>query len=96
MLNIHQLLAMIGEGFGEYSDEICGAVVNIRGKGDKLALWTKHCNDGEATLNIGWDQISETTRILIFLVNNGVPLKLQYYFLRLQVDCKIIINNVCK
>lgn len=50
---LEMLLAMIGEGFGEYSDEICGAVVNIRGKGDKLALWTKHCNDGEATLNIG-------------------------------------------
>ena len=67
MLNIQQLLAMIGEGFGEYSDEICGAVVNIRGKGDKLALWTKHCNDGEATLNIGWDRPRPTIPIRIIL-----------------------------
>lgn len=31
---------MIGEQF-DYGDEICGAVVNVRGKQDKIGLWTK-------------------------------------------------------
>lgn len=33
-----QLLCLIGEMFDEYSDEVCGAVINIRTKGDKIAI----------------------------------------------------------
>lgn len=33
--DIFKLLCLIGEAF-ENSDEVCGAVVNIRGKGDKI------------------------------------------------------------
>lgn len=36
-----QLLAMIGEQF-DYGDEICGAVVSIRGKQERIAVWTKN------------------------------------------------------
>lgn len=32
---------MIGEQF-DYGDEICGAVVSVRGKQEKVALWTKN------------------------------------------------------
>lgn len=32
---------MIGEQF-TYGDEICGAVVNVRSKQEKIALWTKN------------------------------------------------------
>ncbi len=35
------LLAIIGEQFGEQGEEICGAVANIRNKGDKV--WCKFC-----------------------------------------------------
>ena len=35
-----QLLAMIGEQFSEPS-EICGAVVSVRQKGDRISLWTR-------------------------------------------------------
>jgi translation initiation factor 4E len=35
-----QLLACIGEQFTE-GDEICGIVVNVRAKQDKLCVWTK-------------------------------------------------------
>lgn len=35
-----QLLACIGEQFTE-GDEICGVVVNVRGKQDKLCVWTR-------------------------------------------------------
>lgn len=30
---------MIGESFDEYSDEICGAYINLR-RHDKINLWT--------------------------------------------------------
>ncbi|KAH9495316.1 hypothetical protein Btru_018861 [Bulinus truncatus] len=33
---LETLLCLIGEGFDEHSDDICGATVNIRTKGDKL------------------------------------------------------------
>ncbi|VVC88521.1 eukaryotic translation initiation factor 4E-1A-like [Leptidea sinapis] len=35
------ILLMIGENF-ENSEAICGAVVNIRGKFDKIGVWTGH------------------------------------------------------
>ena len=38
--NPAQLLAMIGEQFSEPS-EICGAVVSVRAKGDRISLWTR-------------------------------------------------------
>lgn len=48
-----QLLMMIGEQFEDASDEVRGAVVNIRPKGDKLALWTGHSDRREETTRIG-------------------------------------------
>uniref|UniRef100_A0A671FLZ0 Eukaryotic translation initiation factor 4E family member 1c n=1 Tax=Rhinolophus ferrumequinum TaxID=59479 RepID=A0A671FLZ0_RHIFE len=35
---LETLLCLIGESFDEYSDDVCGAVVNIRTKGDKIKL----------------------------------------------------------
>ena len=53
-LCIHQqLLCLIGEAFDEQSDEICGAVVNIRNKGDKLGVWTRDFKQQDAILKIG-------------------------------------------
>lgn len=48
-----QLLCMIGEAFGEYSDEMCGVVVNIRGKGDKVGVWTSNGANKAGTIHIG-------------------------------------------
>jgi translation initiation factor 4E len=50
---LETLLCLIGEGFDEHSDDICGATVNIRPKGDKLGLWTKDATKTEATKKIG-------------------------------------------
>ncbi len=36
------------------SDDICGAVVNIRNKGDKLGVWTRDSQKNDATLKIGY------------------------------------------
>ncbi|CAG9771228.1 unnamed protein product [Ceutorhynchus assimilis] len=46
------ILCLIGEAF-ENSDDICGAVVNIRYKGDKIGVWTQDANNGTAVLEIG-------------------------------------------
>ncbi|CAD7686321.1 unnamed protein product [Nyctereutes procyonoides] len=34
------LLCLIGESFDDYSDDVCGAVIDVRAKGDKIAIWT--------------------------------------------------------
>nr|CAG4638678.1 EOG090X0BMA [Cyclestheria hislopi] len=47
------ILCLIGEAFEEFSDEICGAVVNIRTKGDKLSIWTSDCKNREGIMKIG-------------------------------------------
>ncbi|XP_073311735.1 eukaryotic translation initiation factor 4E-2-like isoform X2 [Primulina huaijiensis] len=49
---LYTLLAMIGEQF-DYGDEICGAVVNVRTKQEKIALWTKNAANEAAQLSIG-------------------------------------------
>nr|XP_054606090.1 eukaryotic translation initiation factor 4E family member 1c isoform X1 [Nothobranchius furzeri] len=48
-----QLLCLVGESFDEASDDVCGAVVNVRPKGDKLAIWTSNCQNREAIMTIG-------------------------------------------
>ncbi|XP_069507578.1 eukaryotic translation initiation factor 4E type 1B isoform X2 [Ambystoma mexicanum] len=47
------LLCLIGEAFGDYNEDICGAVINIRAKGDKIAIWTKETDNKEAVTHIG-------------------------------------------
>ncbi|XP_032839618.2 eukaryotic translation initiation factor 4E type 1B isoform X1 [Tyto alba] len=48
-----QLLCLIGEMFDEYSNEVCGAVINIRAKGDKIAIWTREAENREGVTHIG-------------------------------------------
>jgi len=47
------ILCLIGEAFDEHSDDVCGAVVNIRPKGDKLSIWTANCKNKDGILKIG-------------------------------------------
>ena len=47
-----KLLCLIGESFDDYSDDVCGAVVNVRAKGDKIAIWTTECENREAATHI--------------------------------------------
>lgn len=53
-----QLLCLVGEAFDDYSDDVCGAVVNVRGKGDKIAIWTANYENRDAVTHIGWDVVS--------------------------------------
>ena len=38
---------MIGEQF-DHGDEICGAVVNVRARQEKISLWTKNATNEAA------------------------------------------------
>ncbi|XP_017055203.1 eukaryotic translation initiation factor 4E1 [Drosophila ficusphila] len=49
---LDMLLCLIGE-VSDHSDQICGGVVRIRKKGDKISLWTNNGKDEEAVLEIG-------------------------------------------
>eukprot|EP00899_Mesostigma_viride_P022592 jgi/Mesvir1/3517/Mv11993-RA.1 len=49
---LNLLLAMIGEQFTD-GDEICGAVVSVRAKQDRLALWTKSASNETSQCNVG-------------------------------------------
>ncbi|CAM8989503.1 unnamed protein product [Rhodiola kirilowii] len=55
---LYTLLAMIGEQF-DHGDEICGAVVNIRPRQDKISVWTKNASNEIAQTTIGslWKQM---------------------------------------
>ncbi|XVE51530.1 hypothetical protein DITRI_Ditri02bG0049400 [Diplodiscus trichospermus] len=55
---LYTLLALIGEQF-EYGDEICGAVVSVRAKQEKIALWTKNAANETAQISIGrqWKEL---------------------------------------
>ena len=48
-----QLLCLVGEAFDDHSDDVCGAVVNIRTKGDKIALWTTDYDNKDGITHIG-------------------------------------------
>ena len=49
-----QLLCLIGEAFEDLGDEICGAVINLRSKGDKLGLWTADAARADHNMRIGF------------------------------------------
>ena len=52
------LISLIGNQFGEDSEQICGAVCNIRQKGSKISLWTTNAQNEDANRRIG--QIMKT------------------------------------
>ncbi len=47
------MLCLIGEAFGDDSDTVCGAVVNIRNKGDKIGLWTQLADEQDSVIKVG-------------------------------------------
>ncbi|XP_061156531.1 eukaryotic translation initiation factor 4eb [Syngnathus typhle] len=63
---LETLLCLVGEAFDDYSDEVCGAVVNIRTKGDKIAVWTSDSENRDAITQIG----------RVYKERLGLPLKM--------------------
>jgi len=50
---LNLLLFAIGDNFGEQSEQICGIVVNIRAKGDRINIWTRDSTRKEDIMSIG-------------------------------------------
>ena len=55
---LHAVLACVGEQFDD-GDEICGVVVNVRPKQNRIAMWTKTASNEAAQVAIG-KQLKET------------------------------------
>ncbi|KAJ7538133.1 hypothetical protein O6H91_11G035500 [Diphasiastrum complanatum] len=68
---LHTLLAMIGEQFEE-GDEICGAVVSVRARQDKIALWTRTASNEAAQIGIGkqWKDVLEYQEQMGYMFHN--------------------------
>ncbi|XP_049270267.1 eukaryotic translation initiation factor 4E-like [Rhipicephalus sanguineus] len=47
------LLCLIGEGFDEFSDDVNGAVVQVRNNLDKIAVWTTDVRRADGNVKIG-------------------------------------------
>ncbi|XP_037355575.1 eukaryotic translation initiation factor 4E type 1B isoform X1 [Talpa occidentalis] len=65
---LETLLCLIGESFEEYSQDVCGAVINIRTKGDKIAVWTREAENQAGVLHIGRvykDHLGLSTKTII-------------------------------
>ena len=46
-------MCLVGEVFNDSSDEVCGAVVQVRGKGNKMAIWTGNSDRKDEIMTIG-------------------------------------------
>ncbi|KAL1459197.1 hypothetical protein WDU94_011204 [Cyamophila willieti] len=56
------ILCLIGEAFGDHGEDVCGAVVNVRSKCNKIGLWTQDSSKRDGVLSIG-QTIKERLRI---------------------------------
>ncbi|GMN43412.1 hypothetical protein TIFTF001_012617 [Ficus carica] len=68
---LYTLLAMIGEQF-DHGDEICGAVVNVRVRQDKISIWTKNASNEAAQLSIGkqWKEFLDYNDTIGFMFHD--------------------------
>ncbi|EDW33706.1 GL13241 [Drosophila persimilis] len=55
------ILILIGEAF-EHTEEICGAVINMRGKQSKISVWTSNGQNESAIVHIGL-KLRETLKL---------------------------------
>lgn len=75
---LNTLLALIGEQFPD-PGEICGAVVNVRQKGDRISIWTRTGSNEAAQLAIGKTMkatldLTDTTRLGYMLHDDAIKL----------------------
>ncbi|KAM0933911.1 putative translation Initiation factor eIF-4e, eukaryotic translation initiation factor 4E (eIF-4E) [Dioscorea sansibarensis] len=68
---LYTLLAMIGEQF-EHGDYICGVVVNVRAKQEKISLWTQNGSDEAAQASIGkqWKELLDYKENIGFILHD--------------------------
>jgi len=68
---LYTLLAMIGEQF-DHGDEICGAVVNVRARQEKISIWTKDASNEAAQMSIGkqWKEFLDYNETIGFIFHD--------------------------
>ncbi|KAK2993895.1 hypothetical protein RJ640_012769 [Escallonia rubra] len=68
---LYTLLAMIGEQF-DHGEEICGAVVNVRARQEKIAMWTKNATNEGAQVSIGrqWKRLLDSNESIGFIFHD--------------------------
>ncbi|GFY88675.1 eukaryotic translation initiation factor 4E [Actinidia rufa] len=68
---LYTLLAMIGEQF-DHGDEICGAVVNVRARQEKISIWTKNAANETAQVSIGrqWKEFLDYNENIGFIFHD--------------------------
>ncbi|KAK3037388.1 hypothetical protein RJ639_030150 [Escallonia herrerae] len=68
---LYTLLAMIGEQF-DHGEEICGAVVNVRTRQEKISLWTKNATNEGAQVSIGrqWKRLLDSNETIGFIFHD--------------------------
>ncbi|XP_078433174.1 eukaryotic translation initiation factor 4E [Wolffia australiana] len=68
---LYTVLAMIGEQF-DHGQEICGAVVSIRPRHMKIAMWTKNATNREAQESIGrqWKELLDYNESIGFIFHD--------------------------
>ncbi|XP_021866478.1 eukaryotic translation initiation factor 4E-1 [Spinacia oleracea] len=68
---LYTLLAMIGEQF-DHGDDICGAVINVRARQEKIAIWTKNAANEAAQLSIGkqWKKFLDYNESIGFIFHD--------------------------
>ncbi|CAM0908919.1 unnamed protein product [Alopecurus aequalis] len=76
ILWLHTLLALIGEQF-DFGDEICGVVVSVRPRQDRVAIWTKNAANEAAQISIGkqWKEFLEYKDSIGFIVHEDAKAK---------------------
>ncbi|KAK7582457.1 hypothetical protein V9T40_013902 [Parthenolecanium corni] len=48
-----QILLIIGGELDDFANEVCGAILNVRARCDKIAVWTPNVNKANEILGIG-------------------------------------------
>nr|GEZ98584.1 eukaryotic translation initiation factor 4E [Tanacetum cinerariifolium] len=63
--------AMIGEQF-DHEDDICGAVVNVRGRVEKISIWTKNAANESAQISIRkqWKEFLDSNENISFIFHD--------------------------
>ncbi|THU85300.1 translation initiation factor eIF4e [Dendrothele bispora CBS 962.96] len=67
-------MALVGEELEEGSDEICGAVVSLRSKVDRIQVWTRRREEVEVVNGIG----RKLVKLLDVGERDGIGLEFQY------------------
>ncbi|KAJ8546563.1 hypothetical protein K7X08_032637 [Anisodus acutangulus] len=91
---LYTLLALIGEQF-DHGDEICGAVVNVRVRQEKIAFWTRNAANETAQVSIGkqWKEFLDYDDTIGFIFHDDAKkldraakncYSVQFYSIQLQ------------